>query len=56
MQGWEALYAELRRVYELANQRGIDALRNTAAPNSAIHQDFIKFTSDVERALWVMAN
>lgn len=52
----EALYAELRRVHELANQRGVDALRNTAAPDSAIHEDFTKFSSDAERALWVMAN
>ena len=52
----EALYAELRRVHELANQRGVDALRNTAAPDSAIHEDFTKFTSDAERALWIMAN
>lgn len=52
----EALYAELRRVHDLANLRGVDALRNTAPPDSAIHEDFTKFSSDAERALWVMAN
>ncbi len=51
-----AVYAELRRVHALANGRGIDALRNTAPPDSAIHEDFTKFSSDAERALWVMAN
>ena len=52
----EAVYAELRRVHDLANGRGVDALRNTAPPDSAIHEDFTKFSSDAERALWVMAN
>lgn len=52
----EVLYAEMRRVHDLANRRGVDALRNTAPPDSAIHEDFTKFTSDAERALWVMAN
>jgi len=52
----EAVYAELRRVHDLANGRGIDALRNTAPPDSAIHEVFTKFSSDAERALWVMAN
>src|SRR3546814_7702524 len=32
------------------------SLRNTAPPDSAIHEDFTKFSSDAERALWVMAN
>jgi hypothetical protein len=50
------LYAELRRVHALANGRGVDALRNTAPPDSAIHEDFTKFSSDAARALWVMAN
>ena len=31
----EALYAELRRVHDLANGHGVDALRNTAPPDSA---------------------
>ncbi len=52
----EVVYAELRRVHDLANGRGVDALRNTAPPDSAIHEDFTKFSSDAERALWVMAN
>ena len=52
----EAVYAELRRVHDLANGRGVDALRNTAPPDSALHEDFTKFSSDAERALWVMAN
>jgi hypothetical protein len=52
----DVLYGELRRVHGMANRRGVDALRNTAAPDSAIHEDFTKFSSDAERALWVMAN
>jgi hypothetical protein len=47
---------ELRRVYKLANRRGVDALRNVAKPTAALHEDFPQLTSDAERALWVMAN
>ncbi len=50
------IYAELRRVHELANPRGVDALRNTAPLDVALHEDFPKLSSDAERALWVMAN
>lgn len=50
------LFAELRRVHELANRRGIDALRNVARPDSALHEDFPTLSSDAERALWAMIN
>lgn len=50
------IYSELRRVHALANRPGVDALRNIASPDSALHEDFQKFSSDAERALWVMAN
>lgn len=52
----QSVYAELRRVHELANRWGVNALRNTAAPDAALHDDFPKLSSDAERALWVMAN
>ena len=50
------IYSELRRVHALANRRGVDALRNIAKPDAALHEDFLKLSSDAERALWVMAN
>ncbi len=50
------IYSELRRVHALANLAGMDALRNNASPDSAVHEDFSKLSSDAERALWVMAN
>lgn len=50
------MYSELRRVWGLANRRGVDALRNTAQPDAPIHDDLPKLTSDADRALWVMAN
>ncbi len=50
------VYSELRRVWKLANHRGIDALRNTAQPDAPIHDDLPKLTSDAERSLWAMAN
>lgn len=52
----KAIYGELRRVHALANQRGVDALRNIAKPDAALHDDFPQLSSDAERALWVMAN
>ncbi len=50
------VYGELRRVHALANRRGVDALRNIATPDAALHDDFPRLSSDAERALWVMAN
>jgi hypothetical protein len=50
------IYAELRRVHALANSRGVDALRNVARPDAAIHEDFPQLSSDAERALWAMVN
>lgn len=50
------IHAELRRVHALANSRGVDALRNVAKPDSAVHEDFPQLSSDAERALWVMVN
>lgn len=50
------IYSELRRVHALANLAGMDALRNNASPDCAVHEDFPKLSSDAERALWVMAN
>lgn len=50
------IYAELRRVHEMANSRGVDALRNIAPPDAALHDDLPKLSGDAERALWVMAN
>lgn len=50
------IYSELRRVYVLSNRRGVDALRNVAQPDAALHDDFVQLSSDAERALWVMAN
>jgi len=47
---------ELRRVHALADRRGIDAIRNVAKPDAALHDDFIKLSCDAERALWTMAN
>ena len=52
----QQIYSELRRVHALANRRGVDALRNIAKPDAALHEDFLKLSSDAERALWVMAN
>jgi hypothetical protein len=50
------IHSELRRVHALANRPGVDALRNIASPDAALHEDFPKFSSDAERSLWVMAN
>lgn len=50
------IYRELRRVHDLANKRGVDALRNAAKPDASLHEDFPQLSSDAERALWVMAN
>jgi len=50
------IYSELRRVHAMSNRQGVDALRNIASPDAALHEDFLKFSSDAERALWVMAN
>ena len=50
------IHAELRRVHALATSRGVDALRNVASPDAAIHEDFPQLTSNAERALWVMIN
>lgn len=47
---------ELRRVQALADRRGVDALRNVASPDAALHDDFAQLSSDAERALWAMAN
>lgn len=52
----KAILAELRRVHAFANRRGAYALRNSARPGAALHDDFHELTSDAERALWVMAN
>ncbi len=52
----KSLFGELRRVHEIANQRGVDALRNVAQPNSALHEDFPTLSSDAERVLWAMIN
>jgi hypothetical protein len=50
------IYSELRRAYALSNRRGVDALRNVAQPDAALHDDFVQLSSDAERVLWVMAN
>ncbi|MDP2434014.1 MAG: hypothetical protein Q8O33_18630 [Pseudomonadota bacterium] len=47
---------ELRQVHAFANRRGIDAIRNVAKPDAALHDDFTKLSCDAERALWTMAN
>lgn len=52
----QSLFAELRRIHEMANRRGVDALRNVAPPNSALHEDFPPLSSDAERVLWAMIN
>ena len=52
----KTIYSELRRVHSLAHRRGIEALRNCAKPESALHDDFPQLTSDAERALWVIIN
>lgn len=50
------LYAELRRVKALANQRGIQALSNAVPLGDAMLEDFEHHASDAERALWALAN
>lgn len=50
------LYAELRRVKALANQRGILALSNAVPLGNAMLEDFEHHASDAERALWALAN
>jgi len=50
------IYAELRRVKALANQRGIQALSNAVPLGDAMLEDFEHHASDAERALWALAN
>lgn len=52
----DRIHAQLLRVHNMANRHGIDALRNAAAPDAALHDDFLQLSSDADRALWVMAN
>ncbi len=52
----DALQRDLRQAHELANRRGIDALRNVAPADSPLHDDLAQLSSDAERALWAIVN
>lgn len=51
-----SVYSELRRVDAMANRRGLYALRNSAPLGDAMFEDFLRHSSDAERALWALAN
>ena len=54
MEQVQDIYPELRRVHDMANLQGINAMLNRAFDNSALQDDFQRLPSDADRALWVM--
>jgi len=54
MEQVKLIYPELRRVHDMANWQGINAMLNRAFNNSALQDDFQRLPGDADRALWVM--